>query len=455
MKNKMNSFFKYTLFKSSQEKSYQEKGFALPTVIGIGLFMLLTVITMIVRSNDDQVNAVFQKQTSESLASAEAGIVQLRSFLDANRGLATYDLADWKNPTTVDGVISENLSLSCDNSGQLSANQVVALVTSMTDNWQNLTNTGTPPQYKLIDYSYEPDAGIDPNNAPGTGTLVIGGKRGDSESYITIKIPVFEPEIENIPFPGMWFSGDSGAKTTKANLLGSCGAASNFELATGYEEMETPTPLPPAPPAPSTNIKTISFSNNLELPLAVDINNNDPATKNFDPVTEAYQYVINGNITGNLTFNPNYKVSLWVTGDINLQGGQARIKHRCAEATNPGDCRPTDARIIGLKNPGLLKLGGNTSICDIFFWAPTYSLDINGGGQAQGCGGGANNNGIYWLQKWGSSTQPNDGGGQGNHVSLEQSDADWDTLLGSWSDLPIQFPPKTGISNSWERVETP
>ncbi len=64
------AIFKYIL----QKSKHSTDGFTLPLVLGLGLFMLLTAITMIVRSSDDQISAQLQKQTIENLGIAEAGL---------------------------------------------------------------------------------------------------------------------------------------------------------------------------------------------------------------------------------------------------------------------------------------------------------------------------------------------------------------------------------------------
>lgn len=51
-----------------------EQGFAIPIAVGMGLVMLLVGVTMIIRSQGDQVTASAQKATAQSLAIAEGGL---------------------------------------------------------------------------------------------------------------------------------------------------------------------------------------------------------------------------------------------------------------------------------------------------------------------------------------------------------------------------------------------
>jgi hypothetical protein len=194
--------------------------------------------------------------------------------------------------------------------------------------------------------------------------------------------------------------------------------------------------MPDPPPKPTTNIGTIGNISGLALPLATDTNSGT----NYNSATGAYQYSVS-TITDSFTFRPGYKVDLWLDGAIDLQGGQKAIVHNCTGVSN---CSPFDARIYGLATSAsgnnTLHLGGNPAICAIFFHAPTYNVDLNGGGQAQGCGGGANNNGIYWVNSW-------SGGGQGNHNALDQTSAEW-------SQSPsFKLPPPIAPVATWQRQQ--
>jgi hypothetical protein len=208
----------------------------------------------------------------------------------------------------------------------------------------------------------------------------------------------------------------------------------------------------PTPPAiPTTNIYDLgAIDSDTTLPRPTDITN----STNYDSATQTYQYKASS-ITDDLTFTPGYKVTVYLNGNISLTGGQKAIKHQCG--STPG-CSPTDARILGYASNGSLDLKGNAAVCDVFFWAPTYTLTVSGGGQAQGCQGGnanpgnPNNNGIYWLKQWGSTSNTNKGGGQGNHIALYQTTADWDDIL-AWADIEtqIQLPPTPSSASSWKR----
>ncbi len=61
---------------------------------------------------------------------------------------------------------------------------------SSTTNWQSLGSDG---QYRLVSYTYQPDAGIGLNEAPGTGILTVEGRNvgaDDVISRLTVEIPI-------------------------------------------------------------------------------------------------------------------------------------------------------------------------------------------------------------------------------------------------------------------------
>jgi len=57
----------------ASSRSQNEQGFAIPVAVGIGLITILVATTMMLRSQDDQVTALAQKQTAQSLGIAEGG----------------------------------------------------------------------------------------------------------------------------------------------------------------------------------------------------------------------------------------------------------------------------------------------------------------------------------------------------------------------------------------------
>jgi hypothetical protein len=86
-------------------------------------------------------------------------------------------------------------------------------------------------------------------------------------------------------------------------------------------------------------------------------------------------------------------------------------------------------------NNATFATGGNSAVCSIFFWAPTYTVDMSGGGNAGDCpsmngANYANQNGIYWVRAW-------IGGGQGSHQALNQTGSTW-AILQAAVTIPVK-----------------
>jgi len=68
----------------------KEKGFALPLALLIGLILMGTGITMMMRAQGDQSKVVAQKARADSLASAEAGVARVQDLLNSVRVMAKF-----------------------------------------------------------------------------------------------------------------------------------------------------------------------------------------------------------------------------------------------------------------------------------------------------------------------------------------------------------------------------
>ena len=162
-----------------------EKGFALPVVIGMGLIMTLIGMTMIMRSQGDQVTASAQRGTAQSLAVAEGGVSRVLSKLNTSdySFLLTKDFDEWKD--AIDSSPSCSDDYNSDNKYQEIVRGEIG------------ESSG---EYKIKNYQYENDQ----------GTLTIEGTTGNrtnSKSWIQVVIPV-ETNIKKDPcginFPGLY-----------------------------------------------------------------------------------------------------------------------------------------------------------------------------------------------------------------------------------------------------------
>ena len=69
----------------------KEKGFALPLAVLIGLILMVTGMTMIMRAQGDQSKVIAQKARADSLTSSEAGVARVQDLLNSVRVMATVN----------------------------------------------------------------------------------------------------------------------------------------------------------------------------------------------------------------------------------------------------------------------------------------------------------------------------------------------------------------------------
>jgi hypothetical protein len=433
------------------------RGFALPIIAGFGFLMLLVGLTIVLKSQGDEISGQSQAATSRGQGAAETGVSRFQTLINQNRVIATYPdcttsrvsstcpdsgtALSWSNATQISGING-----SC-GAGTTAATAVQAAATT---NWQDVDSTNSSKgQYRLISYSYSGTPGVAGTNTK--GTLTVEGRvkqsgigstataaSGTATTQIQVQFPVRPASPVPYAFPGLWVTSSVSTGQTDANVFAACNASPVSVSNTGYSTTLTNLTMPLPPAKPATNIATISDLSGLTLPRTGD-------SAYVNASTGEYQYSVS-NITGTFTITPGTKVAIYLDGNISMTGGQKAILHQCPKDSNGNllsGCNPTDVRIYGLSANGQLNLGGNASICDVFFLAPTYTVNLNGGGQAQGCSGGANNNGIYWVGAW-------SGGGQGNHTSLSQTTANWGDLP---SYLSVPVPPQIGAVVSWQRQQ--
>jgi hypothetical protein len=60
----------------------KEKGFALPLAVLIGLILMVTGMTMMMRAQGDQSKVIAQKARADSLTSSEAGVARRAGFTE-------------------------------------------------------------------------------------------------------------------------------------------------------------------------------------------------------------------------------------------------------------------------------------------------------------------------------------------------------------------------------------
>jgi hypothetical protein len=174
-----------------------QEGFTLVVAMGIGVIILLLTATLITKAQEDQVNAIAQSQTGNSLAVAEGGMARvLAELTQANNSVLltrNYDSVDLKTNKTYfgpDGIFKngdeENTAVNEWTSIPATCGSAAA---SPSINYSG--TIGTNGQYSLKAYRY--------NSIRKTGTFLVEGKQANSVSYVETTLSISTGQ----DFPGV------------------------------------------------------------------------------------------------------------------------------------------------------------------------------------------------------------------------------------------------------------
>jgi hypothetical protein len=417
---------------SAPLRQRDDSGFALPIALGVGLLLLIVGASIVLRSQQQQVTAIAQKQTASSLSAAEVGVSRIQNLLTRYRAASLYPACaiwngntckdsgttpiTWKNASAIPG-----LSKSCPKDSPDTPESKIA--EAATKDWQAIDKDDPAKgQYRLVEYSY--------STSDGQGTLKVQGKAGTASgslsavTQLSVTIPV-QPVSPYVP--GLWVQTSVNTGTIKANILGPC-TGTITSPAAGFAIARSALAIPSPPTIPSSGV------NNLDSGITEGVTL--PRTGDISIAPNTYQYVVKS-INNSFTITSGKKVEIWVDGNITLQDSQSILHPSCATVSG---CGPFDAKIYGSpSSSGTIELNGKAAICDIFLYAPTYNVihknEPTDGVKADGCGSGVNNNGIYWVDKW--------SGGE-----LDQTSATWSSQP---SPAVLQPPTILRPITSWQR----
>lgn len=395
-----------------------EDGFALPIAIGVGLIMLLLGVTMIVRSQNDQVNASAQKATAKSLAAAEAGISKVQAFLDRNRVLAMYPdtgSESWRSRSTL------NIC-----PGDVSNAEIDALFPDGGGDWPNVDPTDTTAQplngeFRVVSYAYATPGQPDDRGVLRVQGRVNAGEPGESVSQIEVGIPVQSANTRNV---ALWVKGSvTGSPTVNGAVVGDCRQTLDISPVTNIVQVDqtlrdqelptsTPIPSPPPPAAPADSVAT---------PLGRQIPEQD----------KKYPYTI-PDLNRSLRIWSGSVVELWVSGDIDLRGQTVE----CVQLSgNP--CSPNDAFRLTVYASGssTIRLDQSSVLCNVHFHAPDYSVEFSTSGTPAGDCGTPNSQltGAFWIDSWSGST---------GTVTLN--------AMNSGPEIPAVLPPQLDAIAQWK-----
>lgn len=187
-------FVKHGLSHASKE-ALDDQGFALPLAVGMGLMMILVGMTMIARSQNDQITASAQKITSRSLGATETGITRAQAAFKAIPSLLEQNSTNWQNSCASTNNASLNSFYS--SLGDFSSG-------SFSPAWIRIDSSDAEKgEYKVLDYTYSNNEGIlrvqgKAKSENNSSNLSIN----NSTTVLRVRIPVL-PNPNFIALPGI------------------------------------------------------------------------------------------------------------------------------------------------------------------------------------------------------------------------------------------------------------
>ncbi|WP_019506439.1 hypothetical protein [Pleurocapsa sp. PCC 7319] len=242
---------KLFLLKIILQRRTRDEGFTLPMVIALGLVMVLLGTVNIVKSNEENLNAISLNSSSDALAVAEVGVTKYRELLNQNRILTVYNHDQWTTNANVTGQTCDNIATTptgWEDGGTAAAPNDTTKWWEINENIDGTAGDETIGEYKLVSYVYDNDGNradndngqfvpnddlanttdsftyndtaYDPVTSPNgynpRGILTIQGRsRDDSEAQIEVEIPLRINDLENFA-PVLWVG--SGAINNSGTL---------------------------------------------------------------------------------------------------------------------------------------------------------------------------------------------------------------------------------------------
>jgi hypothetical protein len=455
----------------------KEKGFALPLAVLIGLILMVTGMTMIMRAQGDQSKVIAQKARADSLTSSEVGLARVQDLLNSVRVMATVDRncplgGDcWQNAEVVTNP-STNLQRhlkklvdaapSCSNpnaAATLTAN-IAQLKLLSEGQWSDLGNNR---YYRVVGYDYRTGMGVltlegRSRKSPEKDLTNIAINRdiddnAASRNRVVVTIPILDAPplaFNRTTVPALWISegtADDGAKfegdVVEEVVSPKCEIKQDKipTPSTGtppYKAQVVGVFFPDLPPIPKG--KTITELGDIKSSQTFprkDADNNivdTPSTRTINGESvQVHEYIfdkIDLDDGEKITITPGNRVVFYVNGNIN-----GAIEHNC------GDKCSGNLQIYAYSesDSAQICLRGDQTL-QAFIFAPHYSLGNTGNG---------NFFGAAWGKNWGEIP---DCASTSGAVAVTQK-VEWTELI---TNLKPQFPQLGGVDN-WceEPIDTP
>jgi hypothetical protein len=417
-----------------------EKGFAIPIAMGMGLIMVLLATTAIVRSQDDQVTAIGKKDAARSRIAAEAGVNQIMGVINKYRALSGISSTSWTVaalPTNINNDCTTNATI-----GTAKTDVVTA-----TSGWLNVLAGGTTQgEYRVV--SYQPTLGGGDLTVEGS---INRGTTNEAISRIQVQFPTFDVGGEQVP--ALWSNSTiSGTPQIDGDVLGNCTTTTlTASPVSPHVTSRSRMTMPDAPDAPTGTATTpsatppaSSATTFYALPKISTIANRElPRTGTTPDVVNTdgfFWYTVTAaNFDDSFKVTAGKKVKIWVNGNIDLSS--KTIVNQCGGLSA---CGPFDVRIYGGAS-GNLTLNPYTRVCDVFLHLKNYDATYNtttptGTAPTQDCGGGTKNTGVYWVNSW--------TGGVSGTTLIDEPRA-------RWNQSPADPTDKIGPITNWTALQVP
>ncbi|NCS25022.1 MAG: hypothetical protein GPI96_11105 [Microcystis aeruginosa BS13-02] len=448
----------------------KEKGFALPLALLIGLILMVTGMTMMMRAQGDQSKVIAQRVRSDSLTSSETGVTRVRDLLNSVRVMATVDSncdsGDcWENAEVPSGNPSNDLQKqlkklvdaapSCSNPDyadtlKAKISELRSLTSSSGNNpWFDLGNNR---YYRVVGYNF--DDTNPPPDGLGWGVLTLEGlsrtsaaedltninidrdsdDNAASRNRVVVTVGIFNsptPAFNRTTVPALWISegtADDGAKF-EGDVV-EVVAWPKCEI----KQDKIPTPSTGTPPY-KAQVVGVFFPNLPETPTGIpslgDLTSSEtfPRTGDTASPSGVYEYIVN-NINldeeddEKITITPGQRVVFYVKGNIN-----GVIEHNCGAEGCSGNLQIYANNELGSTAPQICLRGDQR--LEAFIFAPDYSLGKTGTGDFIG---------AAWGKNWGQIATC---GSNSGAVAVTQG-VQWTELI---TNLRPQFPQLGKIAN--------
>jgi len=417
----------------------KEKGFALPLAMLIGLILMVTGMTMMMRAQGDQSKVIAQNARADAFRSSEVGLARVQDLLNSVRVMATvgskctsgdncWEKAEVVTDPSTD--LQRHLKKLVDAAPSCSNPNDTATLTAKIDELRGLSankwfELGNNRYYRVVGYDYSIGTGrgvltlegLSRTSAATDLTNTAPNRDSDdnaaSRNRVVVTIPILDSpplEFNRTTVPALWISdgtADDGAKFEGDVLERVVSPCNNKQ-----DKIKNPTDAP-SPPY-TAQFVGVFFPNLPSIPdsipptqksLVLTSSETFPRKNAEGGITdtastreingqrvEVYEYIVNNiklSDSDKITITPGKRVVFYVEGNIN-----GAIEHDCGTTTG---CKPGNLQIYAYA-PASAKpqicLRGKQRL-EAFIFAHDYSHGKTGNGAFVG---------AAWGKKWGGIT---------------------------------------------------